>query len=258
MKQIKETGFICVKDKLGIEYVVCELTYFLNEDGTFKYVFKPNYSVISLLKPPFFEGIPGLNLGLKRDEYVRENVLPVFVAERVPQKNREDLWELLDAVGLDFIDPIEYLIRTDLQYSGDNLYVIRPFEHKKISLENEISTQNNSGIIRLILNELAHGNDVEIEDNLIDDSNRKVVFDTLKFLYQKSLNFHKEKQLKGIEKAKENGAYKGRHPIEVDIELYLKMLNDIEAGKCTTKEACQILGISKDKFYRVKRTLNNK
>ena len=187
MKQIKETGLICLKDALGIEYVICKLTYILNKNETFKYIFKPNYSVISLLKPPVFEGIPGLNLDLKREEYIRENIIPVFIAERVPQKNREDLYELLDAVGLDFIDPIEYLIRTDLQYFGDNLYLIKPFEHKRITIKTEMYYKNKLETMRLILEELAHGNDVQIGDNFIDNSNRNIEFDKFNFLYKKSL-----------------------------------------------------------------------
>lgn len=56
-----------------------------------------------------FQGIPSLNLDLKKEVYVRENILPTFILERVPSKNREDLYDLLKSVNLTYIDPIEYL-----------------------------------------------------------------------------------------------------------------------------------------------------
>lgn len=52
-------------------------------------------------------------MDLKKKEYIRKNIIPTFISERVPQKNREDFYELLEKLNMKFMDPIEYLIRTD-------------------------------------------------------------------------------------------------------------------------------------------------
>lgn len=73
-----------------------------------------------------FQGIPGLDLDLKKKSYTRENVIPVFISERAPAKNREDLWELLEKCDMQYLNPVEWLIRTNTQYPGDKLFVKRP------------------------------------------------------------------------------------------------------------------------------------
>ena len=66
MKSSVSKGIICLKDNLNIEFRVCVIEYILNEDETFEYCFYPNYEVISLLSDNLFQGIPGLNLDLKK------------------------------------------------------------------------------------------------------------------------------------------------------------------------------------------------
>lgn len=39
--------------------------------------------------------------------------------------SREDLWELMERVGLEYYDRFEWLIRTDLRAAIDNLIVER-------------------------------------------------------------------------------------------------------------------------------------
>lgn len=89
----------------------------------------PNYAAIDLTDTSFFQGIPGLNLDLRRKQYVRANRV-CFISERVPQPNRVDYYELLEEVGMTYMDPIHYLIRTDKVYFGDRLYMI-PNQEKK-------------------------------------------------------------------------------------------------------------------------------
>ena len=101
-------GIICVKDELNIEYRVCIIEHLENEDGSFEYRFFPNYPVIDLLNSDVFQGIPGLHLELKEKVYIRKNILPVFISERVPSVNREDYYEILDEVNMKFMDPIDF------------------------------------------------------------------------------------------------------------------------------------------------------
>ena len=131
MKEMKTTGIICLSDDLHIEYKIAKIEYTERDDDSFTYVFTPYYNVIDLLSPPVFQGIPGLDLDLRKPEYVRENTIPVFISERAPNKNRENLWELLENEEMKYLNQLEWLIRTKMQYSGDRLYV------KKISVDDE-------------------------------------------------------------------------------------------------------------------------
>ena len=255
METYSSKATICVKDKFNIEYHISEIFYYLNEDETFKYVLKPNYSVISLTNADFFQGIPGLNLDLKKEEYIRENINPVFISERVPQKNREDYFELLDEVGLSFMDPLLYLIKTKKQYFGDNLYLIPYKEIEEVNFNNFNKKDNTSSFIKKIISNLAMGNDVSINGELINDTNRKLVFNVLLSIYSRSIDFRKEKQIVGINKGKLNNVYKGRKPINIDRLKFMEILDDIEKGKINAKEGAKKLNISIDKFYREKKKI---
>lgn len=254
MKTYISKGTICIKGAYNLVYAVINLTYELYEDDTFKYVFEPNYAVIDLLDSSYFQGIPGLNLDLRKKKYIR-TITPTFIAERVPSRKREDYLDLLARVNMEFMDPIEYLIRNKDQYSGDLLFV-KPFEKKKtVSFDNYRSNQTNAALMKEILSNLCLGNDISINGQLINDENRKVFHDVFINLYARSYNQNKEKQTKGIENAKKEGSYKGRKPIKVDEMLFLETLTKVENKEKSPIEAANELGISIDKYYRLKKQL---
>ncbi len=253
MNKLISTGMICLKNDLNIEFYVCKITYILNEDESFKYIFEPNYNVISLLDSDIFQGIPGLNLDLKRKQYIRTS-LPVFISERVPQKNREDFNEILSSLNMDYMNPIDYLIKTKMKYSGDNFYV-KEFENKQKIIINNISNKNNTtDTIKIILNNIAKGNDVKINNLVINNKNRKDIYQTLIYIYQKSYNFIYYKQKEGIKNT--NHIYKGRKPIYVDKLEFLTLQDKINKKEISIKDACLKLGISIDKYYRYKKSLD--
>lgn len=256
MKIYISKGTICVTGDFNLIYKVCDIFYYLNSDDTFKYVFKPNYSVIELTTTKFFQGIPGLNLDLKKEEYIRENITPTFISERVPSKKREDYFELLQKVGMEYMDPIEYLIRTDEQYFGDKLFVV-PYEDKKTIHINEDTHDTNFSLLKIILSNICLGNDVIINNQKIDDENRKIFHDVFMDLYSRSYELRKEKQKEGIAKAKSNNKYKGRKPIKVSEMKFLEMLSRVDKKEISSKEAATSLGISIDKFYRLKKKMQN-
>ena len=64
-------GFICLKDDLDFEYRVSEIEYRVWENEEFEYVFRPDYSVISLLDSSIFQGIPGIDISIEKEEYIR-------------------------------------------------------------------------------------------------------------------------------------------------------------------------------------------
>ena len=177
MKTYYSRGLIVVKDKFNITYLLSKIEYFYNEDETFKYVFTPSYSTISLLKPDIFQGLPGLNLDIKKEKYERINRVPVFISERVPNKNREDYYELLKEVNMEYMDPIEYLIRVKGQYFGDPYFVIAYKDKEKNDLDNLKGKYTNTELIKIILDNIAIGNDIIFNDTLINDDNRKLIYD---------------------------------------------------------------------------------
>ena len=135
MKEHHTKAYIYVSDHHGIKYVVSTIEQIIYEDESINYIFTPHYTVIDFLDPSFFQGIPGLDLNLRKERYLRSDGVPTFIYERVPQKNREDLWDLLREVDLDYYNPLEWLIRTDKTYTGDSLSVgsyIEPSQKKSV------------------------------------------------------------------------------------------------------------------------------
>ena len=153
---------------------------------------------------------------------------------------------------MDYMDPIEYLIRSKEQYSGDPLFLL-PFEEKEtVSFDDYKSNCTNSALIKKILSSLCLGDDVSINGQIINDDNRKAFHDVLISLYARSYKQDKEKQMKGIDVAKKEHIYKGRKPIQTDKLLFLELLAKVENKETTPKEAIQRLGITKAKYYRLK------
>ena len=126
---ISEKASLVIKDK-GLIYNICTLTQFIDgEDISFKFV--PNYSVIDLLPDGLFEGIQGLDLDLRKEEYYREGV-PTFIYERVPQRNRIDLERYVKASGLDYYNPIA-ILKEGYKYAGDNIFATKYIDPKEVS-----------------------------------------------------------------------------------------------------------------------------
>lgn len=245
-------GLIYIKGECNIEYAVCKITHIMNEDDTFTYIFTPYYPVIDLLNVNIFQGIPGLELSLRKNEYVRRNIVPTFISERVPSENREDFYELLSEVNMTYMNPIEYLIRNDKKYSGDELYV-KEFTPLEVVTLTENSKMNINGILKNLLKNICIGNDVKFSDTLINDFNRSEMFNILFPLYKKTYYTTKIKQEIGINRAKEKNVYKGRKAIKVDELLFLSVLDDFNQKKINAKDAAKKIGISVDKFYRLKK-----
>lgn len=255
MKSVTSKASIYVNDAFGIAYHVCDIEYTIREDDTFRYIFKPCYSVIDLLNSDIFQGIPGLNLNLRLKEYKRENIVPVFISERVPSINREDLPQLLLERGLKYLDPIQYMINDFNKYSGDNFYVQKYHDKQTINVKEESLLQRNTqSTILYLLKIIANGDDVTGLFN-IDDNNRHDIYQTMIVLYRRSYLHAREHILKGIKSAKNKHIYRGRKPIEVDHLKFLELEQLIKQGDMQVGEAIKVLGISRDKYYRYRKTI---
>lgn len=121
----RSSGIIYAVDRNGDKYAVGQVDLERFDDQNFQYVFTPEWSVIDTLPSSIFQGIPGLDMSTRLERYYRVNMTPYFISERTPSESREDLWELLEAVGLDYYDRFEWLLRTDMRCGTDNLIVER-------------------------------------------------------------------------------------------------------------------------------------
>ena len=251
MNRIISDGLICIKNKINIEFAVCKIEYILWEDETFKYIFTPYYDVISLLESNIFQGIPGIEIDLKKKEYIRENVIPTFIAERVPSEKREDYYELIQKVEMNYMNPVDYLIKTQGKYSGDNLYVKEFTERKNVVIDDVVKKSNTLGVIKIMLDNLAYGNKIVLNDRTIENS--LDIFQTLTYIYQKGYDEIKEKQRLGRDEAKKMGNYKGRKAIEIDKLLFLEQVEQVDSKIITIDKVLKNLKISRATFYRLKK-----
>ena len=250
MKEIETRGDICLKDEYNLIYKVAEITYIEREDESFVYEIKPVYRVIELLDVKDFQGIPGLDLDLKKKSYIRENITPVFISERAPAKNREDLWALLKECDMQYLNQLEWLIRTNTQYSGDKLFVQRP-EDKTIKTGVIRELGNRSAIIcHRLLETICYGDSVRLPELTIDDKNRKQYYQLLMALDSTERKFLDSQRKAGIAQSAKNGKYKGRARIKLDKLAAQEIFLDYQAGKISSTEAAKKLGISNSTFLR--------
>ncbi|RQD68605.1 MAG: hypothetical protein D5S00_08680 [Tindallia sp. MSAO_Bac2] len=264
MKRHVVQGMIYAVDHMNLEYAVCSIEQITYEDESFVYTFKPHYNIIKLCDPSFFQGIPGLNLDLQKEMYTRENKTPTFIYERTPQENREDLWDLLDEVGMEYLDKLEWLIRTDKVYTGDRLIVKR---HKAPAAKNNLDEIVFGDVIRIrtiddfcktyfeklkvLLTIITTGANLEADDMTINAENREAIFRIVHHLFKSEYLKRKDKQKKGIEEARKNKVYKGRKKIKVSKPKLEEVMGKMNKGEITAKEAAALLGLgSVSTLYR--------
>lgn len=257
MREKVTRGDICLNDVYKLTYKVAEIIYTEREDESFVYEIRPNYSVINLLDTKDFQGIPGLDLELKKNSYVRENVIPVFISERAPARNRENLWELLKECDMQYLNQLEWLMRTNTRYSGDKLFVQKP-EDKTLVLESIHLLGNRSAVIcRKVLEVICYGDEVISPTLTVDDKNRKQYYDLLMALYSTERKFLDSRRSKGIKQSAKEGNYRGRAKIRIDKLAAQEIFLDYQNKKISSAEAAKILEISKSTFLRRYRDYKN-
>lgn len=253
MDSIETTGLIVLTDNLHIEYKIAKVVYTEYENGEFKYDFYPYYSVIDLLGPDLFQGIPGLNLDKRKTCYTRKNVVPTFISERAPSKNRENLWELLEEVGMDYLNQLEWLIRTDTHYSGDRLYV-RRFElsDEKQKVEYPVSTSNYraKNMSHDLLVHICHGDDILLERAEINDTNRLAFYCILFNMYKNESEYRNSRLREGVAVAKEKGLYRGRKKKKISLPKIYEVRKKLKNGDITEEQAMKKLGVSRATMFR--------
>ena len=126
------SGIIKAIMKNGEKVSVAQIDYQEFDEENFQYVFSPYWEIVDGLPASVFQGIPGIDMELRLKTYYRVNYIPTFISERTPSESREDLWELLNTVGLDYYDRFEWLLRTNMRAANDNLIVERRRNEKVV------------------------------------------------------------------------------------------------------------------------------
>lgn len=255
MKKSVTEGLITTKHN-NIVFRVCKITYIVFDNDKFRYEFEPYYDVIDILGEQF-QGIPGLNLDLRKEVYIRENKTPCFISERVPHHSRENYYEMLEEAGLEVMDPIKYLINTSYQYFGDDLKVI-PYEPRRlVKIEDELTTQNVIGTMKVVLDNVAKGNSVIFGDLLVNSRNSKEIFNSYLFLYNRSSATLRQQRKDEIKDENRSFRYAGRKPKEIDEALFREYLNKVRLGLISNVAAAKEMNIPIATYNRAKKRIQN-
>ena len=263
------SGIIKAVMKSGEMISVAQIDYQEFDEENFQYVICPYWEIIDGLPSCVFQGIPGIDMDLRLERYYRVNYIPTFIAERTPSENREDLWEILESVGLDYYDRFEWLLRTTMRAANDNLIVERKRESKvlkgfstedslqygdKIVVDSiEAIADTTAGFADRIFTAVTNGVDlVTSSGQVLIDLERRAVMVAI-VVTQKMITRREqiENRRDGIGRAREDGKYTGRKPIEVDKEVLLQVKEELKEKLITVEEAMRRTKIeSKSTFYR--------
>ena len=272
------SGIIKAVMKSGEKVSIAQIDYQEFDEENFQYVFSPYWEIVDGLPASVFQGIPGIDMELRLKNYYRVNYTPTFISERTPSESREDLWELLDSVGLNYYDRFEWLLRTNMKAANDNLIVERRRNEKvvrqfapgilsemqygdKVILESmETIAGTTAGLTDGMFHILVSGIDVVTQDGkvLVDMMTRSAM---VPYMMTQRLIAYRERIINrqvGIEQAKKDGKYTGRKPIEVDENMLGQIAKELDDGIITIEEAMKRMKInSRSTFYRKLRKLKN-
>ena len=270
------SGIIKAVMKSGEKISVAQIDYQEFDEENFQYVISPYWEIVDGLPASVFQGIPGIDMDLRLKDYYRVNYIPTFIAERTPSESREDLWELLESVDLDYYDRFEWLLRTKMRAANDNLIVERrrieetvgqfasgiisglQYGDKVIVESMESIADTTAGLTDGMFNIVTSGIDVVTESGqvLVDSMTRAAM---IPYMVAQRIMSRRERishQQAGIEQAKKDGKYAGRKPTPVDENVLRQVAKELDEGIITIQEAMKRTKInSRSTFYRKLRNL---
>lgn len=268
----RNVGIIKVYDRYNRNYSVGEVIFERFDEQNFQYIIKPYWYSIDQIPYGLFQGIPGIDMDLRRDAYYRVNMTPTFISMRTPSESRENVRELMRLVGLDYYDRFEWLLRSEMRCGDDNLFVVRKpaddlriqgLEQAKIrylhpsdivEIENLSDIQSsNAKLVENLFSLLQSGVRIYIrsESRYIDDNERRTMLYLLRNMQECIDRNNRNHRQLGIEEAKRNGRYTGRKPIELDDQLLKQVAIAFLNNHISEQEAMTRLEIrSRSTFYR--------
>lgn len=272
------SGIIKAVTENGDKISVAQIDYREFDEENFQYVISPYWEITDGLPASVFQGFPGIDMELRLKDYYRVNYIPTFISERTPSENREDLWELLYSVGLDYYDRFEWLLRTKMRAANDNLIVERRRPEKTVrkfvpgvvselqygdriiaeSLDSIADTT--AGFTDRMFDIVMSGVDVVTKNGsaLIDVAAREKL---VPYMITQRIMKCKENaasRQNGIERAKKEGKYAGRKPIAVDENVLRIVGDELQKGLITVEEAMKRVKLnSRSTFYRKLKEIKN-
>ena len=271
------SGIIKAVMKSGEKISVAQIDYQEFDEENFQYVISPYWEIVDGLPASVFQGIPGIDMDLRLEKYYRVNYIPTFIAERTPSENKEDLWEILESVGLDYYDRFEWLLRTTMRAANDNLIVERrrmsqvveeftagmlsalQYGDKIVVDSMEEIADTAAGFTDGIFTVVTNGVDIISQSGqvFVDAMTRAAMVPIVVTQRMIIRREHSANRRDGIEQAKKNGKYTGRKPIDVDEKVLRQVNQELKDGLITVEEAMRRTKIgSKSTFYRKIRALN--
>jgi len=172
-------------------------------------------------------------------EYAQKSNINLFDEDiYVEQASGKDFdrpkWNSLKEIGF---RPGVTLIITELDRLGRDMQAIKD--------EWRYLTEKGIDII-VIENELLNtSGKSDLERTLISN----IVFELLSYVAEKERIKLKLRQSQGIAQAREKGKYKGRKPIEVPADDFLRVYTRWRNKEITAVKAMELLKIKRDKFY---------
>lgn len=253
MRELTTEGVICLDDE-GLDYSVARISYVCREDESFRYEIRPNYRVTDILDPEVFQGIPGVDLDLRLECYVRESRVPVFIEERTPAPNRQDFWELLGEQGMTAPNRLEWLMRSGAHYSGDRLFARFPDARDRLrSCEldsKELGALRPGVAVRQALAPFQLGCDLMVDGAAVPEAARRPMHSALRALFRSIVSQQRANHRAGVRAAQSAGLYRGRRRIETDPLLLRELVQEVRRGETTAADAAKRLGVSVATFYR--------
>lgn len=275
----RNIGLIKVYDRDNNTYLVGEIVFERFDDRNYEYIIKPYWNCIDSLPKGLFQGIPGINMDLRKEAYYRVNMTPSFISMRTPSQSREDVSNLMKSVGLDYYDRFEWLLRSEIKCGDDNLLVVRKsskpqtikgFENiaeYNLSPDDILSIDSlsdfqatNASIVRKIYQLLQSWVNIyiESENRYLQDNERKAMLYLLRnilVIMDRNIKTNREN---GREQAKALKHYRGRKPIKVDYHQLKQILYEFENNLISEQEAMHRLSInSRSTFYRKLKLVRN-
>jgi len=240
------SGEICYRHSQTLLFKISKITYERYDDEGYQYVFEPYYDVIDGLCDIDYGGIPGIDLSLRMAKYYRADTTPVFISERTPSETRVDVRNLIMEAGLEYLNRLEWLVKTDHSYSGDRL-VVKNMEFNNFACINEVESQ---WFALSILKMLGMRQPITILGKSFPDHLRAPFIR----LYLIEYSIHSRKRLTnqkiGQEDAKDGGIYRGRKPITASVTALHSAFESVRAGRMSIAEAMQATGLSRTTLYR--------
>jgi len=239
-------GEICYRHSQTLLFKIARITYERYDDEGYQYVFEPYYDVIDGLCDIDYGGIPGIDLSLRKIKYYRVDTTPVFISERTPSETRVDVRNLIMEAGLEYLNRLEWLVKTDHSYSGDRL-VVKNIDFNNFTGINEVESQ---WYALSILKMLGMRQPITILGKTFPDHLRAPFIRLYLLEYDLLSRKRLANQRIGQEDAKDGGIYHGRKPIAASVTALHSAYESVRAGRMTVVEAMQATGLSRTTLYR--------